>query len=249
MISTVSPGASATDHTLNTLRYADRIKEQRVTSSSSNRKSMRSATKNAVPAKIQLSQERLARIFAALESSQDHSNSSKEAGVQKLLSARNKQLSPTGLVENTEDPDYPESVSTLSGEMSDLEDIFEDGPEAIVSTNEGSNKQRKPTEEEEAEMRRTVQALFELEEALLNQHMSNIQENADMLTQEGRLLQTVQGNDITDEDMDKYAITLAEFLDRKETLIQTLQSKLDDFKSHLAKEQRLAQKVTRLTQY
>lgn len=30
MIATVSPGASSTDHSLNTLRYADRIKEQRV---------------------------------------------------------------------------------------------------------------------------------------------------------------------------------------------------------------------------
>jgi kinesin family protein 2/24 len=30
MIATVSPGASAADHSLNTLRYADRIKEQRV---------------------------------------------------------------------------------------------------------------------------------------------------------------------------------------------------------------------------
>ena len=30
MIAMVSPGASSTDHSLNTLRYADRIKEQRV---------------------------------------------------------------------------------------------------------------------------------------------------------------------------------------------------------------------------
>lgn len=30
MVATVSPGASAADHSLNTLRYADRIKEQRV---------------------------------------------------------------------------------------------------------------------------------------------------------------------------------------------------------------------------
>jgi hypothetical protein len=37
-----------------------------------------------------------------------------------------------------------------------------------------SNRQE-PTMEEEAELRRTVQALFELEESLLNQHMSNIQ--------------------------------------------------------------------------
>jgi kinesin family protein 2/24 len=30
MIATVSPGASSADHTINTLRYADRIKEQKV---------------------------------------------------------------------------------------------------------------------------------------------------------------------------------------------------------------------------
>lgn len=30
MIATVSPGASAADHTINTLRYADRIKEKKV---------------------------------------------------------------------------------------------------------------------------------------------------------------------------------------------------------------------------
>jgi hypothetical protein len=30
MIATVSPGASACDHTLNTLRYADRIKQQKL---------------------------------------------------------------------------------------------------------------------------------------------------------------------------------------------------------------------------
>jgi hypothetical protein len=41
-----------------------------------------------------------------------------------------------------------------------------------------------PTAEDQAELRRTVQALFELEESLLNQHMSNIQENAEMLTKE-----------------------------------------------------------------
>lgn len=33
MIATVSPGASAADHTINTLRYADRIKEKKVRNS------------------------------------------------------------------------------------------------------------------------------------------------------------------------------------------------------------------------
>jgi len=106
-----------------------------------------------------------------------------------------------------------------------------------------------PTVEEQAEMRRTVQAFFELEEALLNQHMSNIQENADMLTQEGKLLQMVQNSVDNEEEMDAYAVTLDEFLDRKVDLIAKLQDKLQALKRQLAKEQKLAQRVTKLSQY
>lgn len=108
---------------------------------------------------------------------------------------------------------------------------------------------QEPTQEEEAELRRTVQALFELEESLLNQHMSNIQENAEMLTQEGKLLQTVQAGGLSEDEMDEYAIQLAEYLDRKEVLIYKLQSKLGEFQNQLVKEQQLAQRVTKLTQY
>jgi hypothetical protein len=113
-----------------------------------------------------------------------------------------------------------------------------------------------PTAQDQAELRRTVQALFELEESLLNQHMSNIQENAEMLTKEGKLLQMVQAgagnattNTCTEEEMDLYAVTLAEYLDRKEYLISKLQGKLAEFQVQLSKEQELAQRVTQLSQY
>ena len=82
-----------------------------------------------------------------------------------------------------------------------------------------------------------------------------LQENAEMLTQEGKLLQKVQtrmasksnSNENSkdaevDEELDNYAVTLAEFLDRKQLLISKLQSKLIDFKLQLAKEQELAQR-------
>jgi hypothetical protein len=83
-----------------------------------------------------------------------------------------------------------------------------------------------------------------------------------MLTQEGKLLQMVQNRMAgkanskenskdaeVDEELDNYAVTLAEFLDRKQLLISKLQSKLIDFKLQLAKEHELAQRVTTLSQY
>lgn len=64
-------------------------------------------------------------------------------------------------------------------------------------------------------MHHTVQSLFEEEEALLNLHMNIIQENAELLTEEGRLLQQIQGDDVIDYDIDAYATRLSEILDRK----------------------------------
>ena len=47
-----------------------------------------------------------------------------------------------------------------------------------------------------AELHKTVESLFEEEEALLNLHMNVIQENAELLTEEGRLLQNIQGDEV-----------------------------------------------------
>ena len=79
--------------------------------------------------------------------------------------------------------------------------------------------------------------------------MSNIQENAEMLTREGKLLQSIQAGGISEEEMDNYAIQLAEYLDQKEALVYQLQSRLVEFQQQLAKEQALSQRTTTLTQY
>ena len=54
---------------------------------------------------------------------------------------------------------------------------------------------------------------------------------------------------ISEEEMDNYAIQLAEYLDQKEALVYQLQSRLVEFQQQLAKEQALSQRITTLTQY
>ena len=87
---------------------------------------------------------------------------------------------------------------------------------------------------------RTVQDVFEEEESLLNLHMSIIQENAELLTEEGRLLQQIQGDD---NDIDSYAARLDEILEQKQKLINKLKEKLDHFRSSLQREERESQSV------
>ena len=98
------------------------------------------------------------------------------------------------------------------------------------------NDHKVPEEEDEVEevnkFHQTVQDLFEEEEDLLNMHMSVIQENAELLTEEGRLLQQIQGEN---NDIDSYAARLDRILQRKQELIVVLREKLEHFRNSLVK--------------
>jgi hypothetical protein len=111
MIATISPGASSTDHSLNTLRYSDRIKEQRTTSTSTKKGQPRGGGVKARPQALP-SKERLGRINAANSLAKEH----RQDAIQGVLAQQNKTLSRTGLVESLES-------SVLDGF-----DEFEDDP-------------------------------------------------------------------------------------------------------------------------
>ena len=93
------------------------------------------------------------------------------------------------------------------------------------------------------QLHRTVDSLFEEEEALLNAHMNVIQENAELLTEEGRMLQQVQGGDVPDYDIDTYVSRLQAILDRKAEQIATLQAQLHKFAKKLREEEDQSQRV------
>ena len=59
-----------------------------------------------------------------------------------------------------------------------------------------SNQDREPVNDA---FKNTIESLFEEEEEILNLHMNIIQENAELLTEEGKLLHDIQGDDV-----DKY---------------------------------------------
>lgn len=99
------------------------------------------------------------------------------------------------------------------------------------------------------ELHRAVQSLLDDEEALLNMHMNVIQENADLLTEEGRLLQQIQGDEVVDYDIDAYASRLDQILDRKLELITTLKTQLSAFRTRLQEEETASKRVGSMPQY
>jgi kinesin family protein 2/24 len=100
-----------------------------------------------------------------------------------------------------------------------------------------------------ASLHECVASLFEEEENLLNGHMNAIQENAELLTEEGQLLARVQGEDVVDYDIDAYASRLDQILSRKVTMIQQLREQLHTFRQHLQQEEQASQCVSRMPLY
>lgn len=157
MIATVSPGASAADHTINTLRYADRIKEKKLSDLKAHRRKL-------------------------LENCQTNSSNNRA------------QQEPNDVIDDLE-----VLHTTLRGQST--EDLYDSAEEEILEHN--------------SHLHHEVETLFEEEESLLNLHMSVIQENAELLTEEGKLLQSVQSEDVIDYDIDNYAHRLESILDSK----------------------------------
>lgn len=106
-----------------------------------------------------------------------------------------------------------------------------------------------PDPEEVALLHRTVQSLFDEEETLLNLHMSSIQESAELLTEEGQLLQRVQGEDVVDYDIDAYAGRLEAILARKAEVTAALQKQLRRFRRRLRQEEEASKQFGGLPHY
>jgi len=69
------------------------------------------------------------------------------------------------------------------------------------------------------------------------------------LTEEGKLLQSVQSEAVADYDIDDYASRLGTILDRKSYLITCLKDKLVSFRGQLQKEEELSSKIVSLPGY
>ena len=68
------------------------------------------------------------------------------------------------------------------------------------------------------------------------------QENAELLTEEGKLLQGVQGDDVGDYDIDQYAAALGTILDKKSKLCTDLQARLSSLRVKLQEEEELSKR-------
>mmetsp|Transcript_41184 Transcript_41184/g.54199 ORF Transcript_41184/g.54199 Transcript_41184/m.54199 type:complete len:644 (+) Transcript_41184:338-2269(+) len=255
MIATVAPNASSADHTINTLRYADRVKEKRVGAGGQMPIVQRAGSEakeapnggdarrgggsgGSQGTKSSSGLRQPSNINKPPNSGRRDRGTNNERGRRRSAAAEkigyrgvgNRPSSPI-LTEPKTDPFEDDS----GGDIAYLHSTLRDG-----------DLGDEPNHEELMEMHRTVQKVFEEEETLLNLHMTVIQETAELLTEEGRLLQQIQGDEVVDYDIDAYATRLEEILQRKQGLTDKLQRQLARFRNHLQEEERVSKRMQNL---
>ncbi|CDY51069.1 BnaC06g07540D [Brassica napus] len=223
MISCISPNEGSCEHTLNTLRYADRV-----TSLSKSGNSKKDQTYNSLPP---------ANKDVSLASSQLASNDAEdEEKVKKVSPTRRK-------VPREEKPERYLNLSKRDSiSASDVPATINfrqlNSTTASRNTNDGSSRQYE-TITEPPSPDENISALLEEEEALITAHRKEIEDTMEIVREEMKLLAEV---DRPGSMIDNYVTQLNFALSRKAAGLVSLQARLARFQHRLKEQEILSRK-------
>ncbi|DBA03147.1 TPA: hypothetical protein N0F65_003867 [Lagenidium giganteum] len=241
MIAAVSPCASSADHTVNTLRYADRVKEKHVAAD---------AFGDGQPVDlndVNFEPDIVIRSPRKSDAEDDEQNFDDDLDDDHGDDEDDgDDITDPGEEEDEEEVSHARRAERSSS-VSSQEDIRQLHHSLRSHSKPGSEKARNGFDVEE--LHGVVQTLYEEQEMLLNDHMTAIQESAELLTEEGALLAGIQGDSVVDYDIDKYISRLDEILAQKAATIQHLRQQLAMFKKRCEEEEKVSRKVRSVPSY
>ncbi|KAE9050525.1 Diatom spindle kinesin-1 [Phytophthora rubi] len=233
MIAAVSPCASSSDHTLNTLRYADRVKEKRVSADVFDE---RNAQSDAVDVEDVQFEEGLDDddTYQQQEGGDDAEEYDDEEEEYRSDEEEGDDDGDDVLEDNgakyRADVDGRDVVTISSHHTRLGPDVSDDLSVLRISRHHSHKRSGDPIQESgypQETWQGVVQTLYEEQESLLNTHMSAIQENAELLTEEGAMLAAIQNDDSA--SIKQYVSRLEEILAQKAQTISTLRRQLAAF--------------------
>lgn len=233
MIATVSPGSSSADHTINSLRYAHRIKEKKVISSP---KPTRSKVRSVSPLPTTSNTENRNRQVTRTPppKSTRKGLSPCRSGTKSCKSPQRTQLQSPARRTQTKSPLRQITPSAGTTRRTKIP-----GLSPRISRKEIATPPAMP---DEVAYTQTVENLYEEEENLLNLHMTILRNDAELIQEEVALLNKAQsGGD--DYDIDSYVLRLEEIIVHKEKCVGQLKEKLQSFRECLRQEEILSRNL------
>jgi hypothetical protein len=265
MISCISPSYSSANHSINTLRYSDRLKEQtkkpgnrnnpqsninqaRFTPSTNNTAPSSNAPITNIPSNKDnninsnnnnnVSSSNNNNIYSKPTTSSNRAVFNKQQPTNKLHS---KPLQQQQQPQPQHQPDYSDRM--------DIDDVYEspqkkkaDDWDYLRKT--AAFRDGKMYSDEFVRYHQLTDQLVEDEDNIMNLHMEIIKDDAKLLTEEGDLLSNIKGfGENEDFKMDAYISGLERIINRKLLIYGNIKKKVELYKQHIKEEDELRKKL------
>ena len=257
MISCVSPCYTSSNHTINTLRYSDRLKEKTSTMQKIN--NINNNNQNRPRNKSHYSSSNREQNNKMLkkekEKELDKSNPDlKDPINMNVFDVRDDILNDINfddkmiLDDDILDRDLPSNKIKDEKIEEDLENN-ENDIDDLLYLKKTVSKEGKYISDEFIKYQLLTEKIVEDEDDIVSTHMNVIKDDAKILTEEGELITKIKGinSDLNEEfTMDEYLNRLEMIIDKKINMYSDLKDKLDIYKEHIKEEDEMRKKNPKL---
>ena len=258
MISCVSPCYTSSNHTINTLRYSDRLKEKTSTMQKINNINNNNNNQNRPRNKSHYSssnrEEKNKMLKKEKEKELDKSNPDlKDPINMNVFDVRDDILNDINfddkmiLDDDILDRDLPSNKKDekIDEDLENNENDIDD----LLYLKKTVSKEGKYISDEFIKYQLLTEKIVEDEDDIVSTHMNVIKDDAKILTEEGELITKIKGinSDLNEEfTMDEYLNRLEMIIDKKINMYSDLKDKLDIYKEHIKEEDEMRKKNPKL---
>jgi kinesin family protein 2/24 len=226
MIACVSPGYSSANHTINTLRYSDRLKEK--TSSMINQIKKENLNNNNNNNKLNVKQ---------------NMNMNKESKEIADVNINTFDLRDDDMLDYNKFFDEKLLNEDKIGMVPAKQQKQQMNNEWEYLKKTVQAKDGKYLSDDFIKYHQITEKIVEDEDEIVNIHMNIIKDDAKMLTEEGELITNVRGVGEVQYEMEVYAKRLDSIITQKINLYQGLKKKIDSYKRHIKEEDEIRRKI------
>ena len=262
MISCISPTYTSANHTLNTLRYSDRLKEQTKQHFGGNYNNVNNARGinqnqnnsnqnnniNLIPSPKNINKIDNKNLNVNKGNNknlkQERSRSKGKKQVNKKEEPKNKQIKNNNKNDKIERNDNKKKEDETNDDY--INKYMDDGEEEDWNYLKRTMAKRdgKIMNDDFIRYNHLTAKLVEDEDDIINYHMNIIKEDARLLSQEGDLITNIKGvGKEGDFKMDEYIAGLDKIIEEKLRIYNNIKGKVDKYKSHIKEEDELRQKL------
>jgi kinesin family protein 2/24 len=258
MISCVSPCYTSSNHTINTLRYSDRLKEKTSTMQKidniNNNNNNQNRPRNKSHYSSSNREEKNKMLKKEKEKELDKSNPDlKDPINMNVFDVRDDILNDINfddkmiLDDDILDRDLPSNKKDekIDEDLENNENDIDD----LLYLKKTVSKEGKYISDEFIKYQLLTEKIVEDEDDIVSTHMNVIKDDAKILTEEGELITKIKGinSDLNEEfTMDEYLNRLEMIIDKKINMYSDLKDKLDIYKEHIKEEDEMRKKNPKL---